>query len=77
MSYHPFEYRAPDVARQDDAARGVRRGTSLPSLLRRIQAFSDWLDDSWLGVFLGAVIMGGFMIAIPVLLPIVFEVFFQ
>lgn len=45
------------------------------AFVSKITRFSDWLDDSWLGALLGAVIIGGFMVAIPVLLPIAFEVF--
>jgi hypothetical protein len=37
--------------------------------------FSDWLDDSLLGAVIGAVIIGGWMIAVPVFLPLIFEVF--
>ncbi len=70
-SLHPIEYRASDATTQ--TGRGGRR-SPLSSLLRRLKSFADWLDDSWLGAALGVLVIFGFMIAVPVLLPIIFEV---
>lgn len=44
------------------------------SLLRTVKSISDWLDDSILGAVIGALVIFGFMVAVPVLLPIAFEV---
>jgi hypothetical protein len=52
-----------------------REGRMMRAFVSTLTRFSAWLDDSWLGALLGAVIIGGFMVAIPVLLPIAFEVF--
>lgn len=59
--------RAPGGAR-------VRRRSLLLSLLRRLQSFSDWLDESWLGALLGTLIIFSWLVAVPVLLPLIFEV---
>lgn len=71
MTAPVLEHRAPEAPTQ--TGRGRRR-SSLSSLLRRLQSFSDWLDDSWLGMVLGTLVITGFLVAIPVLLPLIFEV---
>lgn len=42
------------------------------ALCHRIAAASNRLDESLLGAALGALILLGFMVAIPVLLPLIF-----
>ncbi len=73
MTNLPFEHRATKATTQDDGWRGRLRSLLL-SLLRSLQSFNEWLDDSWLGAALGALIILAFMVAIPVLLPVAFEV---
>lgn len=69
----PFlEYRAPE-ATTPTAGRGRRRAVYF-DVARRLRAASDALDQSLAGAVLGTLIIAGFMVAIPVLLPIIFEV---
>lgn len=73
MTDFQIEYRAPE-ATTDKVGRGWRR-SFLPSLLRRLKSFSDWLDGCWVGDVLGAATILAFMLIIPVFLPLIFEVF--
>ena len=45
------------------------------SIATRLRAFDDWLDDSLIGALLGGLTIFGWLIAFPVLLPLIFEVF--
>lgn len=68
-----FEFRAIAALREEGGPRGGRRSLLL-SLLRRLKALADWLDESWLGALLGALIIFSWLVAVPVLLPLMFEV---
>ena len=67
------EYRAPEATTPKDG-HGWRR-SFLPTLLRRLKSFSDWLDGCWVGDVLGAATILLFMLITPVCLPLIFEVF--
>lgn len=73
MTDFPAEYRAPE-ATTDKVGRGGRRSI-LPTLLRRLELFSDWLEGCWLCDVLGAATILAFMLIVPVMLPLIFEVF--
>lgn len=45
------------------------------SIAARLRAFDDWLDDSLVGALLGGLVIFGWLVALPVLLPLFFEVF--
>ncbi len=69
----PFlEHRAPEATTPTDG-RGRRRAVCF-DVARRLMAASRSLDESLFGAILGTLIVAGFMVAIPVLLPIIFEV---
>jgi hypothetical protein len=68
-----FEFRAIAAPREEGGVRGGRRSLLL-SLLRRLKTFSDWLDESWVGALLGTLIIFSWLVAVPVLLPLIFEV---
>lgn len=69
----PFsEHRAPEATTSPNG-RGSRRAVYF-DVARRLRAASQSLDESLLGAALGTVIIAAFLVAIPVLLPIVFEV---
>ena len=73
MTDYPTEYRAPE-ATTPKGGNGGRRSI-LPTLLRRLKSFSDWLDGCWVCDVLGAATILLFMLIIPVFLPLIFEVF--
>lgn len=69
----PFsEYRAPEATTSSNG-RGLRRAVYF-DVARRLRAASRALDESLLGAVLGTIVIAAFMVSIPVLLPIIFEV---
>jgi len=72
MTDFPTDYRAPEAT--ITVGRGRRRSI-LPTLLRRLKAFFDWVDGCWAVDVLGAATILIFMLLTPVFLPLIFEVF--